>query len=102
MQVILKALTWVGDLLSAGFVTLANFILGFFPDADPAINAVIDSWNVGGDSLTFNVLYFLDVQMVMVCGGLAGGVVFVCLLVSFIRWVISALHDLIDSIPVIG
>ena len=96
------ALSWLGDLLSGAFLTLVNFLLGFFPDADPSINAVIDSWNVGGGGLTMNPLYFLDVPMVMVCAGMAVTVIFVCLLVSFVRWVISTVHELLDSIPVIG
>lgn len=95
-------LTTIGDLLAIAFTSLANFLLGFFPDADPAVNGVIDSWNVGGGSLTMNVFYFIDMNAVLVCAGLAVTVVFVVLLVAFVRWVISVIHDVLDAIPIVG
>lgn len=70
-----------------------NFILGFFPDADPQVYAVIDAFGNAAPDLTFNVFWFVEWSAVGVCFN----VLVVCTLVFAGYRILSDAIDMISQ-----
>lgn len=97
------ALSWLGTICIGGFETVAGFFLMFCPEADPEIMAAIGSWGqISADGLTFNLLYFMDMQVIALFLGGTVVVLFFGLILAVVRETISLVHKILDSIPIIG
>ncbi len=100
----LKAFSWLADLVGSLLRRFIMWVLGFFPDGDATVLSTIDGWfsNVVPGGLTFNLYYFVDFAAVFVVTSVILSVLLCVYGIAFVRWLIRVLHDLIDSIPVIG
>lgn len=93
------ALSTVGDTISASFMQFVTFVLGFFPDGDPAINAAIESWSFSTGGTTFNLLYFVDFGTVLLFVGLAVAIPFVVMAVQAARGSVELVNGVLDKLP---
>lgn len=93
------ALSFVGDSVSSGIMEMLSFVLGFFPDGDPAINAAIDSWAFSTGTTTFNFLYFLDMGTVLLFIGLAVALPFVVMAFGAAKETIGTINGVLDKLP---
>ena len=92
-------LSFIGDSISNTFMEFVTFVLGFFPDGDPAINAAIDSWSFSVGGSTFNVLYFVDFGTVLLFVGLAVAIPFVVMALDAVKGTISTVNGVLDKLP---
>ena len=89
------------DFIMALLTPFKEFLLGFLPNGDPNVYAVIDSVGSVGGSLTFNVFYFVDFNMVTICLGV---LVTVALLIHVIKLIMKALGlaaGAVEAVPII-
>lgn len=102
-----QALSYIGQFINAGLLTIANMFLGLFPDVsdgvagtpiDNMFNAIVN-W-IQYNSL--NLFYFFNLNYLYNAVLLGVGMVTVAILYRFASFVISLIHKILDSIPVIG
>lgn len=78
-----------------------DFLLGFLPDGDPQVYAIIDGIGGVGADLSFNVFYFVDWLAVSACIGVLVSVVMICAVAKFVLKGMDMGHKAIESIPVV-
>lgn len=90
-----------GNAILALVKPLIDFILGFFPEGDPEVFAIIDGFGSFGGGLSFNVFYFFDMQAILVCFGV---MVTVILIVNVLKLVLRGMDmaaRAIEAVPVV-
>ena len=82
---------------------IASWILGYFPDADQNITSAISNVfaTLGGEGLTFNVMYFVDIGIVRVFLVMAIAVMAASLLFMFIKTAVNLITRALEAIPVV-
>ena len=98
-QFVDKALSAAGDTISAGFMQFCTFVLGFFPDGDPAINSAISSWSFSTGGTTFNLLYFIDFGALLPFVALAVAIPFVVIALESVSGTVSTVNKFLDKLP---
>lgn len=98
MNFLTQALSWIGDFISNCLMAVALPFINLFPSTtnSPQIPSVSMSYN------TLNVAAFVKWDWLVWALGIFVTVAVVCFFVTFVRFVISTVHDVADSIPVIG
>ena len=93
----------VGNVAWAAFGTVASWLLGFFPDADPEIISNIQGVfsSLSGDGMTFNVMYFIDLGIVSNFVGMTAAVILAALLLGMLKVVIRIVSSAVEAIPVV-
>ncbi len=93
------AFSFTGDALSNAFMQFVTFVLGFFPDGDPAINSAIDGWSFSVGDSTFNVLYFVDMVTVLLFVGLAVAIPFIVMAIQAAQGAIGTVNGALSKLP---
>lgn len=78
-----------------------DFFLGFLPDGDPEVYAVIDGISSIGSDMTFNVFYFCDWGAVMLCFGVMVTVMLIVNVVKFMLHGFNTAREVVEAIPVV-
>lgn len=94
-----EALGFVSDEISEAFMQFCTFVLGFFPDGDPAIFSAIDSFAFVPGASTFNLLYFVDFNAVGLFIGLAAAIPFVIIAIDMVKGTIDTVNGVLDKMP---
>lgn len=107
IDVINQALSYLGQFVNAGLLTIANMFLGLFPDASSSVAGTpIDNFfNALVNWIQFNSLnlfYFFNLNYLYNAVLIGVGLICVAILYRFACFVISLIHKIADSIPVIG
>lgn len=101
-----QALSYIGDVLTTALMVVANFFLGFLPerstDVYNLVHGAVGSLNAWVSSSTFNLFYFFDFGYIFTAFGVVVALIIAAVLYRFVMFVISIVHKLMDSIPVIG
>lgn len=102
------ALSWLGQMVNNGLMTVANFMLGLFPNASSSVNGeTIANWfnplvawveNVN----TFNVFYFFRLDIIGAAFQIGMTFIVAAFVYKFVLVLFSVVHKVLDSIPIIG
>lgn len=103
-DLISQALSYLQTIVSSFAMTIANSFLSLFPDYNSAVMTNIHIFfnNLAMPTGGFNFLYFINWSVVAPCISIFSLTLIGCVGYKFIRFCVSLIHDLIDSIPVIG
>lgn len=78
-----------------------DFILGFLPNGDPAIYAMIDGFSGIGGSLTFNIFWFVDWGLVGSCLGILVSLVITSHVIKFVMKAIKLASTAVEAVPIV-
>lgn len=107
VSILNQCMTFIGSFLSEQFYGLLNFLLGMLPTYTNAygglwitnmFNSMV-AWVGHGNGLVF---WFFRLDILAEAFAVAISMVVVSCLVKFVIIVIRLIHDVLDSIPVIG
>lgn len=100
-----QAMTWISAFINQGFTTLLNFFLDMFPNAD----GTIAWWVTSGvksyfyqPATTLNLFAFIDPTLLTATMTVIVTLLPISIAIRFGRSLISLVHQILDSIPVIG
>ena len=106
IELINQALSYIGTVLNTALMTVANFFLGFLPerstDVYNLVHGAVTSLSAWIRTSTFNLFYFFDFSYIYTAFSVVLALILAALLYRFVMFVISIVHKLLDSIPVIG
>lgn len=94
-----NGLSVIGDGLETAFMQFVTFVLGFFPDGDPAINSAIEGWSFQVGGSTFNFLYFVDFGTILLFVGLAVAIPFVVIAIQSVNGAVDWVNGVLDKMP---
>lgn len=80
---------------------LVDFILGFLPNGDPQVYAIIDGIGQVGGASTFNVFYFCDWSAVLICFGVLVTVILIIHVLKLILRSLDMADRAVEKIPFI-
>ena len=90
-----------GDFILGLLQPLFDFIVGFLPNGDPQIYAIIDQVGMVGGDFTFNVFWFVEWNCVLACFAVLVSVSLVVHLIKFVMSSINTASKAVEAIPVI-
>ena len=98
MDFLTQAISWIGDFITTCLMAVVLPFISLLPDSSDTTNI----WFPSYPNTTFNVasLFYLDWMVWAV--GIFITVALICLFVNVVRFVISVVHDVADSLPIIG
>ena len=99
-----QALSYIGNIITDFLMTIATPFIGLLPNVDNSVIIYIRNFFVtlSMPNTEFNFLYFINWPIVSPCINIFNLVLMSCIFYKFIRFCISIIHDLLDSIPVVG
>lgn len=89
------------QILSVILQPIVDFLLGFLPDGDPEVYAVIDGISTIGSDMSFNVFYFCDWSAVLLCFGVMVAVMLVVTVVKYMLRSMDIAAKAIEAVPVV-
>ena len=100
-----QAMTWLSSFMNQAFTSLLNFFLDMFPNA----NGSITWWVTSGvkayffqPDTTMNLFAFLDPTLLTATMTIIVTLIPISIAIRFGRTLVSLIHQILDSIPVIG
>lgn len=97
------ALSWLGQLLNGLFDWVAAFFLQWFPEKNVDVMNVIRSWGdvMRGYDLTFNLFYFVDMNLVAGFFNLVVVMLFAYVVYILVQVTIRTVSAVVEMIPVV-
>ena len=98
MDFLTQAISWIGDFISTCLMAVALPFISLLPNAADSPSLP----NLPMSYMTMNISSFVKWDWLVWALGIFIAVAIVCIFVTFIRFVISVIHDVADSLPIIG
>ena len=107
VNILNQCMSFIGNFLSEQFYALLNFLIGMMPDYSPHFGGLsmhnmfnsLVSWVENGNGIIF---WFFRLDILTDAFVAAISMLVAACLIKFVIVVINIIHDILDSIPVIG